>query len=176
MPLLSLLLPALRELSAEQRASFSRTVEALIDADHSMSIFEHVVAETLRTRLHEQSPQQRARTRHHKLAAVSAELQLVLSLIAYAGTTDGGAAERAFTAGTARLKGLRLSMIPNSERAIMGLSGALMEMRALAPMHMATVIDAAAHCVLADRDVTDDEAALLHAVCDALDCPLPTWV
>ncbi len=52
--LIRLLAPALRELSAGQRSVFSRTLEALIAADGRLSLFECVVAETLRSRLEEE--------------------------------------------------------------------------------------------------------------------------
>jgi Zn-dependent protease with chaperone function len=176
LPLVALLAPALRALSFDQRAAFSRTVQALIDADAQVSIFEYVVAQTLRERLSpERSAPQRARVRYRSLSGVQPELQLLLSLLAHAGAFEAGDAERAFAAGAQRLAGLEqgMELLPQSERLLFGLAEALTELRALSPQLCAQVVDACAHAVIADRRVTDDEDTLLRAVCEALGCPLP---
>ncbi len=174
LPLLALLAPSLRSLSPDQRAAFSRTVDALIDADAQVSVFEYVLGQTLRERLSvDSSAKQRARVRYRSLQAVRSELQLLLSLLSRAGDVDGASAEAAFAAAAARLDGMQLSLLPASERLLFGLGPALTELRALSPRLCAQVVDACAHAVLADRRVTEDEDTLLRAVCDALGCPLP---
>ena len=40
----------------------------------------------------------------------------------------------------------------------------------------ARVVDACAHCVLADDEVTLEEGELLRVVCIAPDCPLPPFL
>ncbi|MFI5306486.1 MAG: M48 family metallopeptidase [Polyangiales bacterium] len=174
LPFVALLAPALRSLSADQRASFGRTVQALTDADARVSIFEYVLGQTLRERLSpESSPHERSRVRYRSLDAVQTELQLLLSLLAHAGALDGDAAQRAFSAGAARLQELRLELLAPSERLLHGLGPALTSLRALSPQLCAKVVDACAHAVLEDKRVTEDEDTLLRAVCDALGCPLP---
>jgi Zn-dependent protease with chaperone function len=174
LPFVALLAPGLRALSNDQRAAFSRTVEALINADASVSIFEYVLGQTLRERLSpDSSAAQRARVRYRSLEAVQKELALVLSLLAHAGDFDGSGAAQAFSAGAARLPGVELALLPPSERLLFGLAAALTELRALLPQLCAQVVDACAHAVLADRRITEDEDTLLRAVCDALGCPLP---
>ena len=176
LPLTELLSPALHALSERQSAALARTMQALIDADGAVSIFEHVLAETVRGRIAQgRAAQERARVRHKSLAAVHKELQLCLSLLARAAGPTPDAAERAFSAAVARLPGLSLALLPAGDRLVLGLSGALAELRALAPALREKVIDAAAHGVLADQHCGEDESTLLCAVCDALDCPLPPW-
>jgi tellurite resistance protein len=172
--LVALLGPGLRGLSSAQRAVFIRVVQAVIDADQAVSIFEYVVAQTLRTRLDDRRhPRERARVKHRSLAAVSAELQLLLSLLAHAGDFDGTEASGAFAAGAARLQRIELTLLPPSQRLLSGLGTALEQLVALAPRLSEQVIDACAHTVLADGRVADDEETLLRAVCDALGSPLP---
>jgi hypothetical protein len=67
-------------------------------------------------------------------------------------------------------------VLPASDRLLLGLPAALAELRALAPPLRAQVVDAAAHCVLEDRQVAEDEATLLCALCAALDCPVPPFI
>jgi len=177
LPLCSLLAPALRELSHEQRAAFSRAVQALIDADRAVSVFEYVLAETLRTRLaDEAAPARRNGVRHRSLQSVRSELALLLSLLAHAGDADGRSAASAFASGASRLQGVALSILPPSDRLLMALGPALAELRALTPKLREPLVDACAHTALADLHVAEDEATLLRAVCDALDCPLPPRV
>jgi Zn-dependent protease with chaperone function len=174
--LCELLAPALRELSREQRAAFTRTVQALIEADDAISIFELVVGETLRERLsNEHSPAARARVRHKSLKSLQSELQILLSLLAHAGASDAAAAAGAFDAAKARLPDLEAALIPYGERLVGALPSALSELRACSPQLCARIVDACAYAVLADRRVTEDEATLLSAACSALGCPLPPF-
>jgi Zn-dependent protease with chaperone function len=171
--LVELLAPALRELSREQRAAFSSTVKGLVAADDAVSIFEYVVGQTLSERMDEAQPAARARTRFHSLRAVADELSHLLSLLAHAGAADAEGAERAFAAAAQRLPEVQLRLLPQSERLLSGLGGALQSLRALSPRLSAQVVDACAHAVQADRRVTEDEVTLLHAVCGALGVPMP---
>jgi Zn-dependent protease with chaperone function len=174
LPLAQLLAPALRELSAVQRATFLETVRGLIDADARVSIFECVLSETLADRLSER-PRHRTGVRHRSLRAVRAELALLLSLLAHAGDFDGQGALPAFRAAAARLSFAELELLPASPLLVSGLPEALSELRALMPALSEQVVDACAHAVLADERVADDEITLLRAICAALDCPLPPF-
>jgi Zn-dependent protease with chaperone function len=177
LPLCELLAPALRELSRDQRAVFARTVQALIDADRAVSVFEYVLAETLRSRLLDAAaPARRSGAQHKSLEAVRSELALLLSLLAHAGDADGQSAATAFAAGASRLRGVALSLLPQSDRLLTALGPALAQLRALPPQLRAPLVDACGHVALADLYVGEDEATLLRAVCDALDCPLPPLV
>ncbi|HEX2677566.1 MAG TPA: M48 family metallopeptidase, partial [Polyangiales bacterium] len=128
LPLVTLLAPALRQLSRDQRATFTRMVQALIDADQAVSIFEYVVGETLRQRMEDSDAAQRSRVRHRTLPAVQKELQVLLSLLAHAGDFDGSKAGIAFQAGAARLRGVALQLVPASPKLLSALGPALSEL------------------------------------------------
>lgn len=172
--LIELAAPALRQLSAEQRLRFARTIESLTLADRYTSIFEQVVGWMLSERLlGEPNSRSRSKTRHKRLTAVRAELELFLSLLAHAGDVDGAGASHSFASAAHRLPAVQLQLLPASERLISGLGPALHELRALSPELARQLVDACAHCVLADHRVSADETTLLRAICDALRCPLP---
>jgi len=174
--LVELAAPALRQLSAEQRLRFVRTIETLTLADRRRSIFEEVVGSMLSERLlGETDSRARARVRHRRLAGVRSELELLLSLLAHAGAVDAASAVHSFAAAQARLPGVELKLLEASEHLINGLGPALAELRALTPELAEQLVDACAHGVLADRRVSADETTLLRAVCDALRCPLPLF-
>ena len=174
--LVELAAPALRQLSAEQRLRFVRTIDALTLADQRRSLFEEVVGSMLSERmLGERDARARARVRHRRLGSVRSELELVISLLAHAGASDAAGAEQSFAAARARLPGVQLKLLAASEHLINGLGPALAELRALTPELAAQLVEACAHGILADRRVSADETALLRAVCDALRCPLPLF-
>jgi Zn-dependent protease with chaperone function len=174
LPLVELCAPALRQQSPDQRAAFVRAVQALIEVDRNLSIFEYVLGHTVRERL---APKTAAAARPKgggkSLKAVRTEVELVLSLLAHAGAAEAGAADRAFAAGAGRVSGLALTLLKPTGHLLPALGTALAALRSLPPRASEQVVDACAHAVLADRRVTDDEATLLRAVCDALGCPLP---
>lgn len=172
--LVELAAPSLRQLSAEQRMQFSRTLDALMQTDRRVSIFEHVVGSMLRERIQgEHDAQARSRVRHRRLSSVNSSLELVLSALAHAGDSDGSAAAIGFERGATRLPGATLRLLPVSERLVSALGPALEELRALAPELKQQVVDACAQAALSDRRVSADELTLLRAICDALRCPLP---
>src|SRR5262249_3413180 len=107
------------------------------------------------------------------LSDLRAELGRVLSLLAYAGSSDRSSVERAFAAGAGRIEGLQLALLAPDARLLDGLWPAIRALRSLAPLECGKVVDACAHTVLADGRVIGDEDPLLGAVCDALGWPLP---
>ncbi|HMI94430.1 MAG TPA: M48 family metalloprotease, partial [Polyangiales bacterium] len=174
LPLIELLAPALRSLSAAQRATFNAAVNQLIAADQRMSIFEYVVIHTLE---HALAPRRAARGRQRSLTAVRAELELLLSLLAHAGAAHGAEAQAAFEAGAQRLPGVGSSLLPSSPLLLSALWPALDALRALPPPLRSQVVDACAHTSLANRAVSENEWTLLRAVCGTLECPLPpSWL
>ena len=174
LPLVELLAPALQALSAGQRATFNAVVKLLIAADERMSIFEYVVAHTLERGGTRPSVAPRKRS----LAAVRDELELLLSLLAYAGAGNPEQAAQAFAAGAGQLSLSvpGLTQLPASHRLLSALWPALDALSGLPPLLRAQVVDACAHAALSGSDVNENEWTLLRAVCSALECPLPpSW-
>jgi hypothetical protein len=161
--------PALQGMVAAQRSVFSRTVQALTDADSTVSIFEYVLSHTLAAQSRNAAGPRRTQT----LAARARETELLVSLLAHAGDLDGGAAAAAFAQAALRLRGLAISLLPSSARLLSGLGPALDELRALRPTDSAQLIDACSHAILADQRATDVELTLLRAVCLSLGVPVP---
>jgi Zn-dependent protease with chaperone function/uncharacterized tellurite resistance protein B-like protein len=161
--------PALQSLAAGQRAAFSRTVQALVDADATVSIFEYVVANLLVEQTRARATQARAQ----RLTSWPREVELLVSLLAHAGDLDGNGAASAFAQAALRLRGLAISLLPSSARLVSGLGPALDALRSLHPTDSAQLIDACAQAVLADQRATDAELTLLRAVCLSLGVPIP---
>jgi Zn-dependent protease with chaperone function len=160
--------PALQALVLRQRSVFSRTVQALTQADAALSIFEYVLGNMLSNQASEQRVQRRQRT----LASAPREVELVVSLLVHAGDMDGNGAASAFAQAALRLRGLPIALLPSSPRLLSGLGPALTELRTLRPADSAQLVDACSHAILADQRATDDELTLLRAVCLALGVPV----
>ena len=160
--------PALQALVAPQRATFTRTLDRLIEADAAISLFEYVLADLLRA----QAKPALARS-GRRLGHVVREVELVISLLAHAGDLDGQSAAGAFGRAAVRLPAISITLLPASARQLSGLGPALAALRALRPSDGAQLVDACAHAVLADQRATDAELTLLRAICLALGTPLP---
>jgi Zn-dependent protease with chaperone function len=161
--------PALQALVERQRSAFSRTVQALTQADSAISIFEYVLGNMLSDHASERRVQRRQRA----LATAPREVELVVSLLVHAGDLDGSGAATAFGQAAVRLRGLPIALLPSSARLLSGLGPALSELRSLRPADSAQLVDACSHAILSDQRATDDELTLLRAVCLALGVPVP---
>jgi len=176
LPLASLATAALRRLSPAQYTQFRRDVDALIEADNSVDLFEFALQKNLRRHLDPQFLPAPARaTQHYPAAALLQDGAVLLSCLAHLGAKDRTAQAAAFQAGAMQLgtaaAGLRL--LPLSECNLAQVDAALDRLAAAAPRVKKVVIEACAHAVAHDGFIHDREAELLRAIGDSLDCPLP---
>jgi len=176
LPVAKLALPALRQMTPAQQARFADTVGELIAADAQVSLFEFAISRTLLRHLaagREGPPKISIRT----LGPVLGDCQVILSCLARQGQANETSAQRAYAAGAARLQApTRLGLLPAARCALDAVDLALERLRATAPRVREQILDACAHCVLADATVTLEETELLRVVADALDCPLPPFL
>jgi hypothetical protein len=171
LPVLTLALPALRQMDATARGAFLRAVDALVDADHEVTLDEFVVRTILRIQLSPKS-QRAERAKYKDIAAVRADMVLLLSTLARAGSSDTDAQKAAFAKGGTRL-GFKDELPPGGKLAADSVSEALGRLRLVTPLVKPQVIAACVDTALADEQVTVPEMELLRAIGMAIDCPLP---
>jgi Zn-dependent protease with chaperone function len=171
--LAELLSPALHALSSDQRHRCQQAIRGLIEVDQRETLFEHLLGEILVASM--SATPRRVSARRLALSMVRAELELLLSLLAQGGAATQNDADASFAHAAARLPELRMRLLPPADGQIKGLSHCLSALHAITPSAAARVIDAMAHCALADHKVTTDEATLVAATCLALEIPLPPW-
>jgi Zn-dependent protease with chaperone function len=180
LPLLDLAMPALRQMSPRQHQAFRSQVEALINADQRLSLFEYVLRCVLHRHLDaqflpRQQPRGRVESSPRRLAPAVAK---VLALLAWEGQSEPDQAAGAFAAGMRNFAGdghtYRLS--PREESSLAEFDAALQTLNRSVPAIKRRTVVACAACILADRQVTVRESELLRAICDTLDCPLPPLV
>lgn len=171
--LLDLALPALRQLSGPQCTQFHKAVDALIEADGSVSLFEYMIRRILNKYLPPPgTPRAAAPATYYALKPLAEDIEVVLSALAEADDKDAAAVMSSFNTGAARLGGdvaLNLRR-PVSLKAI---DAAIDRIAQASPGVKRRVIDACAYCVAADGMVQTQEGELLRAITTAWDCPLP---
>ena len=176
MTLVDLAIPALKRISAAQYGPFRKTVEKLTEADGHIDLFEYclrvVLFEYLDIHFGLKRP---AGIRYRTLNAVRPSIVSVLSLLAYAGQTREGDADRAFRAGAGKLPG-GLLLLPREQCTLAAFNTALIDLAQTTPEIKRRVISAMVECLVADGTATDRERELLRAIAAALACPMPPIV
>jgi Zn-dependent protease with chaperone function len=179
LPLLDLAMPALRQMSPRQHQAFRAQVEALIDADQRLSLFEY----TLRCVLHRHLDAQFLPRRPTGLVQRSprqlvSSMARVLSLLAWEGQSEPEQAARAFDAGMRSYIGgdHTYRLPPCEECSLAEFDAALRTLKQTAPGPKRRIVAACAACLRAKQQVSVREAELLRAICDTLDCPLPPLI
>jgi Zn-dependent protease with chaperone function len=179
LPLLDLAIPALRQCPPEQLQGLLDGVEDLAIADGEWSMSEFVLFLVLQQRLdsvlfpHREMPVQ-----YQTLDQILPDCFAVLSALASAGNTKPEAIAYAFRCGAFKLPGATTQSVPDvpPDWSLATLPQHLEKLRQAAPKLKQSVINACAHTVLLDSEVTIQEAELLRAVTITLDCPIPPFL
>jgi hypothetical protein len=150
----------------------------MVRADGRMEMFELALLHVLGRQLAAEDGELRAapdKKEVHALPPLEAEIEAVLSTLAWSGAAEERAAAPAFAAGTATLPELagRITLRPRGASSLEEIDDALWELRAGTPHIRRKIIEACVHTVAHDGLVDLEEAELLRAVAEALDAPMP---
>ena len=161
----------LRNLSPQQYGRFREAVEALVQADRQLDLFEWVLQKILLRHLDPVfgiKPE-----RGHRGKASSRDVAVLLSCLAHAGGSSPEDVRQSFALG-AKTTGLRgLELVPRSQARLDDLGRAVDTLARLKPKSKRKVVEAIAETVSHDGIITDTESELLRGVADALGCPIP---
>ena len=172
LPLIELCLSQLKQLSRDQQHSFVNCLHLVIRADDKISLMEWAV---YRIVLHNTIVQNKP-TRNRNLRDLQNECQLLLSLLAYSGTTLEANAEAAFTQAQAVLNFPNIALLPRSEIKLTDADAALEQLNLTKPLQKPLLLKAMSQCILQDGQITITEAELFRAIADSLDCPIPPLI
>ena len=174
LPLVDITLSALRALTDAQYQQFKQNIIELVEADHTIDLFEWSLQRIL---LHDLEVQRFSatpgRVRYRKLYRLQPHYELLLSTLAHTGHRDEASAREAFE------QAKRLAALPQArfrqgeECGLEAVDAALTVLEEAAPRVKRQVLQAAAACIAADRKVTIAEAELLRAISASLGCPMP---
>ncbi|HVP11267.1 MAG TPA: M48 family metallopeptidase [Phycisphaerae bacterium] len=181
LPLIDLAIPALRQLDQGQCRAFLRQVEILAGADQETSVFEFALQALLS---HELRPViegvRRRAVQYPSYSPLQGDCVTILSILARLGQRDADGVLMAFRVGTARLPPDRRGVLeeprPPEACSFSALAASLDRLALAAPIIKERVLDAFAHCVLADGTVTIEEAELLRTIARCMGCPLPPFL
>lgn len=181
LPLVEILVPALRQMSRDQHQMFTGILDKLILADQQVSLFEFSLEKLLKHRLEaSHGAGGRRVAQYYTLTPLRNDVVLLLSHLAHAGHDEIAAAELAFREGVDCLKNATIrkkaQLMAESRCSFEALDAALDRIAQTTNAVKQKIVDATAHCVLADKEVTAEEAELLRAICEVIDVPLPPFL
>jgi Zn-dependent protease with chaperone function/uncharacterized tellurite resistance protein B-like protein len=169
LPLLDIVIPALKQLDKSATLALSDNMTLLIKADKKVELLEWTLLQIVERSL---NPPRQVNGKF-ALEQMGSEVAALLSALARAGHRDIEQAQAAFASARhalpAALSGLQL----NDAAGLKSLVSALSRLNQLWPLHKPQLLKAMARCIEHDGVVTTAEAELMRAVADILDCPLP---
>ncbi|HXI70165.1 MAG TPA: M48 family metallopeptidase [Verrucomicrobiae bacterium] len=179
LPMVNLALGALRQLSQEQFAQFSKTLQWLIQSDGKMELFEFVLQKIILRHLAPQFGGARSPVvQFYTIKPLVPDCVVVLSTLAHVSGGDAGEIQKAFDAGAPYLRAPDgdLALLPREQCGLNQIDAALNRLAQAVPQIKKNLIDACVHVVGADGVIQESEAELLRAIADTLDCPMPPFL
>lgn len=177
LPLVDLIVPALRNLTPEQCRQLFNQIKALSQAGGAVTLSNYALYLVLLYRLRPYFGKPRNPSHQYsQLVQIWQPCLTVLSALARVSSPKTGA--YALSNGLMHLPGASKLNPPKQPMAasLSAVSQSLKTLEQASPQLKRQVIDACAHTVLADGNVSRLEAELLRAVVIALDCPIPPFL
>ncbi|HXD00846.1 MAG TPA: Zn-dependent protease with chaperone function, partial [Verrucomicrobiae bacterium] len=177
LPLASLTMTALRRLSEPQYDEFSKAIDYIIASDQQLELFEYALQKIVLRQLEPNfRPPKRVLVQYYVLKPLVPACGVLLSALAYAGQDEPAAVENAFRQGALKLNLPDLPLTPPADCAFDKIDAALDALNQGAPPIKKLLLFACAETVAADGVIKEEEAELLRAIADTLDCPIPPMV
>jgi Zn-dependent protease with chaperone function len=177
LPLASLTMTALRRLSGPQYDEFSRGIEYIIKSDQKLELFEYTLQKIVLRQLEPNfRPSKRVVVQYYVLKPLVPACGVLLSALAYAGDSEPAAVENAFRQGALKMNLPDLQLSAPADCTFPKIDDALDELNQGAPQIKKLLLYACVETVAADGVIKEEEAELLRAIADTLDCPIPPMV
>jgi len=174
LPIIDIAIPALKQLSLDQYQVFRDNLVALIEMDSRVDLLEWSLQKILFKNLDGQffklAP---SKMRYSNVGQLKDEIQLILSILAYAGQQDQNDIDLAFSAATKILELSELQLLVKNEISVSDLDCSLQELEKLKPLARQQLLKACAACVVRDQKISPVEVELLRAFSDVIGCPMP---
>ena len=175
MPALLGAVPALRQLTRDERMQLMSTLNGMLQREGRVSLQSYVLRKLAQVHLNDDlNPV--ARTRQLPLSAVQKDIQVLFSVLAQHGHDDAAASRRAYEVGVHHLLPRARPSFVNLAHWAQPLDLALSRLDQLAPIMKEQLVEALVKTVTHDQKLTLGEAELLRAVCATVHCPLPPLV
>jgi hypothetical protein len=179
LPLLELLVPALRRLTKDDRQRLRENVQALVLTDRTVTLFEFALSELLAYWLRSTDrPYWNAGLPLRDLSVLRPDCAVLLSALIHVGHAIPTDARRAFEVGCRYLPNSmdRPTLLPAGEASYAALRDAIGRIQHVPLAARTQVLSACVHAVLADGHVVAEEAELLRVVAVLFNCPIPPFL
>ncbi len=179
LPMVNLAIGALRHLTTSQFENFSQTLDWLINSDGKTELFEFVIQKIVLRHLASQFGKIKPPiTQYYTLKPLVPDCVVLLSALANVGSTDADEIDKAFETGAPYLRAPDgdFSLLPLEQCGVAEIDAALNRLAQAVPTIKRNLIEACAHTVGADGVIHEEEAELLRAISDTLDCPMPPFM
>lgn len=176
LPLMEIAQYSLAQLSKSQYEVFRGTILRLVEADKQITLFEFVLKHLLIRHLDRRFGLSGSEhVQHYSLTALRRELQSLLSVMISVSETDPEKAGQLFRTATERLhiSGSDLRLLTADENPYSQIDLALQKIARSKPALRKQILQELLEIVFADQEVTQDEAELVRAVAESIDCPCP---
>jgi Zn-dependent protease with chaperone function len=175
MPALLGSIPALRQLTRDERVRLLAALNGMLQREGHVSLQNYVLRKLAQVHLNDDlNPT--ARVRRLPLTVVQTDIQVLFSVLAEHGHADATAARRAYEAGVHHLLPRQRPSFVRLPHWAPALDRALSRLDQLAPIMKEQLVEALVKTVTHDQRLTVGESELLRAVCACLHCPLPPLI
>jgi Zn-dependent protease with chaperone function len=174
LPIFELCMPALKSLSNAQYAVFKRNIEAMIHADRKVDIREWIVQRLIIQQLDEAFGYRKPPLMiHTHIGAVKYEVELILSLVAYAEHQDDADAHYAFKTAIGAIGATALKPVARQQITIAELNKAMDKLERAKPMVKPRILKALVSSLTVDNKVSAGSVEFTRAVASCLGSPMP---
>ncbi len=175
LPVADLAIGALRRMAREQFDSFAHLLETLAAADKQIDLFEFALSKLVIRHLEPHFMKERKKVAQvYSLKRLGHECSVLISSLACTAGSDDETIKTAYDAGAVHLaSATELNQLSATECGLQELDQALVALVGVGPNLKRQLIDAVAATVSADGYLQIQEAELLRAISDSLDCPMP---
>ena len=167
-------IPTLKQLSLNQYQVFKGTIVELIKLSPKARLMEWSLQRILFNHLDAQffKPTQN-KLSYFKIEHLKNEIEIILSIMAYAGHRDQNDVEAAFIDATKNLKINNPKLVPKNKINLLNLDHSIEKLEKLRPILKPQLLMACAASVAYDKKIDPVEVELLRVFSDILGCPIP---
>lgn len=177
LPMIDMAIPSLKTMDSKQYKEFIKTVEYLIKADNNITLFEYCVGKILYRNLDPFFNKTKEPSIKYKdICILIPRCEELFSCLAYWNASTPEDAKEVFEKASEKLSVGNLTIKAANECDLKTLDKALTELALASPMIKRSVLDGCVSCILADNEITIEEAELLRAIGSMLDCPVPPFL
>jgi hypothetical protein len=177
--LIDMAMPTLRNLAPDEYRRFNEVVQALIESDRRVDLFEYTLSRMVQRHLARHFDRVGPTpVKFRSLRVLVPDVRILLSTLARVGSRSEEEAAQALRQGAKvlQLSGEHAQLLSAGECTLRDVDNALSRYDAATPALKKSLILACAATVMADDRVTDREIELIRAIGDAVDCPVPPFV